>query len=82
MTSRKLTERHVRWSQVLSQFDFKIDFRTGKQSERPDALSRKAQDIPNSVDDTRLKERDFQLIQDAWVLQEDVNKLSIISTII
>ena len=68
MTSRKLTERHVRWSQVLAQFDFRLDFRSGKQSERPDALSRRTQDIPKNQEDPRLKQREFQLIQHTWIL--------------
>ena len=67
MTNRKLTERHVRWSLVLTNFNFKILFRAGKQSDRPDALSRRQQDLPLSEEDPRLKEREFQLIQNNWI---------------
>lgn len=65
MTTRKLTERHVRWSQFLSQFNFLLKYRSGKKSERPDALSRREQDVPNSPDDPRLKERVFQMIKNS-----------------
>lgn len=59
MTSRRLTERQVRWSQFLAQFNFVIKFRAGKNADRPDALSRRSQDIPKGDDDPRLKEREF-----------------------
>ena len=67
MTSRRLSERQVRWSQTLSQFDFRLKFRAGKNSQRPDALSRREQDMPQSGDDDRLKEREFQLLKDQWI---------------
>ena len=62
MKSQKLTERHVRWSQFLSQFDFRLTYRSGSKGERPDALSRRQQDIPKYLDDPRIKEREFQMI--------------------
>ncbi|KAI0991774.1 hypothetical protein K3495_g16413, partial [Podosphaera aphanis] len=67
MTSRKLSERQVRWSYTLSQFDFKLKFRAGKNSARPDALSRREQDMPTHVNDERLKSREIQLVKDSWV---------------
>lgn len=67
MTSRRLTERQVRWSQFLAQFNFVINFRAGKNADRPNALSRRSQDIPKGDDDPRLKEREFQLIKNQWL---------------
>lgn len=67
MTSRKLSERQVRWSYTLSQFDFKLKFRAGKNSGRPDALSRREQDMPTHVNDERLKSREIQLVKDSWI---------------
>ena len=68
MSARKLTERHVRWSQVLSEFNFQLNYRAGKKGERPDALSRREQDVPQFSDDHGLKEREFQLInKNLWV---------------
>lgn len=72
-TTRKLSERQVRWSHYLSQFNFKLQFRAGKNSERPDALSRRDQDMPQSQNDERLKERIFQLLKDEWVVGEAVH---------
>ena len=40
MTKKRLNERQVRWKQFLSQFDFKIMYRTGKEGGKPDALTR------------------------------------------
>ncbi|KAI1001002.1 hypothetical protein K3495_g7193 [Podosphaera aphanis] len=67
MTTQKLTERLVRWSQLLSQYNFEMIFRPGRLGQRPDALSRRDQDFPNSPNDPRLKEREFQLIKDRWL---------------
>lgn len=67
MTTQKLTERHVRWSQPLSQFNFTLFFRAGKKGARPDALSHRGQDMPESPNDPRLKKREFQLIQADWL---------------
>ena len=39
MTTKHLTRRQVRWSEFLSEFDFKITYRPGKQGEKPDALT-------------------------------------------
>jgi hypothetical protein len=67
MTARKLSERQARWSLLLSQFRFKLEFRAGKKSQRPDALSRRQQDMPQGKDDERLKNRIAQLIKNEWL---------------
>jgi len=41
-TNRNLSRRQARWSQYLTCFKFKLIHRTGKASEKPDALSRRA----------------------------------------
>lgn len=82
MTSRKLTERHVRWSQTLSQFNFHLKFRAGRQGDRPDSLSRRAQDLPSTPEDPRLKGREFQLIQDKMILPKDGYNVSSLSPVL
>ena len=67
LIAKRLTERQVRWSLILSQFRFRLKFRAGKKAERPDALSRRHQDMPQKVDDERLKNRIVQLVQDEWL---------------
>jgi hypothetical protein len=41
-TAQKLTRRQARWSLFLSRFDFTMVHRAGKQSGKPDALSRRS----------------------------------------
>jgi hypothetical protein len=38
MTTRKLSERQVRWFLTFSQFRFQLKFRAEKKAQRPDAL--------------------------------------------
>ena len=44
MTTKQLTSRQARWSELLSQFFFHISYRPGKANELADALSRREQD--------------------------------------
>jgi hypothetical protein len=44
MTTKQLTSRQARWSELLSQFFFHIAYRPGKTNELADALSRREQD--------------------------------------
>jgi hypothetical protein len=45
MTTKQLTSRQARWSELLSQFFFQIMYRPGKSNELADALSRREQDV-------------------------------------
>ena len=58
-TTKALSQRQVRWSEFLSQFNFRIVYRPGSKAVRPDALSRKPGDRPNKHDtsDDRVKNR-------------------------
>jgi transposase InsO family protein len=60
---QKLTERHVRWAQIMSQFGhMKIRYRPGKENVRADALSRRDQDMPQGEHDERLASREFVML--------------------
>ena len=67
MTVRKLTERQMRWSLILSKYNFTISYLPGKQNDRADALSRREQDIPNDEDDERLQHRMIRLVKPEMV---------------
>jgi hypothetical protein len=41
MSSKQLTRRQARWGEILSEYNFVIKYRPGKQSTKPDALSRR-----------------------------------------
>ena len=58
-TTKALNQRQVRWSEFLSQFNFRIVYRPGSRAVRPDALSRKWEDRPikANADDDRIKNR-------------------------
>ena len=49
MTTKQLNRRQARWAEFLSEFNFKIMYRPGKQGEKPDILTRRSQDFPKGV---------------------------------
>ncbi|KAI0992440.1 hypothetical protein K3495_g15745, partial [Podosphaera aphanis] len=51
-TTKKLNRRQARWNELLSEYDFKIVFRPGKSSGKPDALTRISSDKPSTNEDT------------------------------
>ena len=57
MTVRKLTERQMRWSLILSRYNFRIIHVPGKYNERADGLFRRDQDMPNNLDERLLDRR-------------------------
>jgi hypothetical protein len=64
-TTKQLSPRHMRWSEFLSRFNFRIVYKPGTLNTRPDALSRKPEDVPHSETDDRLKARKRALISPA-----------------
>jgi len=50
MTTKELGERQARWMQELSQYNFKIEYRPGKEGRKPDALTRREGDRPMAGD--------------------------------
>jgi hypothetical protein len=63
MIVRKLTERQMRWSLILSRYKFQIRHIPEKDNKRADALSRRDQDLPRDVKDDRLIDRYMQLLR-------------------
>ena len=55
MTTKTLTRRQARWAEFLSQFNFKIRYRPGKQGAKLDALTRRSGDLPSREGDSRIK---------------------------
>jgi len=60
-TSKELTGRQIRSSEVLSGFDFKIEYRPGKEGGKPDALTRRKADMPQEGDE-RLTQKERILL--------------------
>lgn len=67
MTKKLLNERQVRWAEFLTSFRFTLQHRPGKEAVIPDALSRREQDMPENVEDSRISERERTLLpRDLW----------------
>ncbi|KAI0996391.1 hypothetical protein K3495_g11789 [Podosphaera aphanis] len=45
----------------------RLNERQGRLAARPDALSRREQDMPQGIDDDRIKNRELKLIQNTWI---------------
>ena len=61
MTTKQLNRRQARWAEFLSQFNFVIRYRPGKQGTKPDSLTRRSQDLPTDTSDPR-RQYQFQTI--------------------
>ena len=53
MTTKQLNRRQARWAKFLSEFSFRITYRPGKEGEKPDTLTRLAQNRPKRFNDSR-----------------------------
>ena len=73
MTTKQLNRRQARWAEFLSEFNFKITYRPGKEGEKPDTLTRLAQDRPKGFDDA-CQQHQFQTVLKADQLDDDVRK--------
>ena len=54
-TKRQLTRRQARWAEKLSEFNFRIVYRPGKDNNKADALTRQSSAAPTDPDDARLR---------------------------
>ena len=63
MTTKQLSQRQVRWSEFLSQFNYVITPRSGKANAKADALTRRSQDLPQSLADDRITHRNQALLK-------------------
>ena len=61
MTTKQLNCQQARGAKFLSEFNFKITYRPGKEGEKPDTLTRLAQDRPKRFDNSR-QQHQFQTL--------------------
>ena len=73
MSTKKLTRRQARWAEFLSQFHFEIKWRPGKDTTKPDALTRRSQDLPSNVSDPRIQHQS-QIILKPHTLDPKIRK--------
>jgi len=76
-TTKALTERQIRWSEVLSGFDFKIDFRAGTEGGKPDALTRQMADMHQEGDE-RLTQKEGILLPKEKYFDADIQEMETI----
>lgn len=85
MTTRQLTQRQVRWTGELADFEFEIKFCPGSDSSKPDILFRKHEFKPKNADDEIIKKKKFQLLKERWLspvkISEKQKKYSNISAV-
>jgi hypothetical protein len=81
MTVRKLTERQIRWSLILSRFNFKIRYIDGKDNVLADALSRRDQDLPADDQDDRVQKRQLRLLK-PYIIQPDGSPIATTTTLV
>jgi hypothetical protein len=55
MKDKELSRRQMRWVQKLVDFNFKIMYRSGKQNIKVDALTRRADSVPRSLENERCR---------------------------
>jgi hypothetical protein len=67
MTVRKLTERQMRWSLILLQYNFFILYLLSKQNERADALLRQKQNVSMNLSDDRVQHCTTQIIHSEMI---------------
>ena len=67
MTKKTLSRRQQPWAEFLSEFNFKIQYVTGKANAKADALTRMAGNIPTNANDERSKHQEQTLLgPDRW----------------
>ena len=73
MTIKQLNCWQAKWAEFLSKFNFKITYRPGKEGEKPDTLTKLAQDRPKGFEDSR-QQHQFQTLLKADKLDDNVKK--------
>uniref|UniRef100_A0A0D2YKU3 RNA-directed DNA polymerase n=1 Tax=Fusarium oxysporum (strain Fo5176) TaxID=660025 RepID=A0A0D2YKU3_FUSOF len=67
-TTKLLNRRQARWSEFLSRFNFQITYRPGKQGVKPDALTRRSEDLPKEGDERLAHQSQVVLKKENWQL--------------
>jgi len=81
MTIKELNERQARWMQELSQYNFKIEYRPGKEGGKPDALTRSEGDLPTAGDKRLTQNVGILLPKERyWDISDTEIKLNMLET--
>ena len=77
MTTKELSERQIWWSQTLSQFDIKIEYRPGKEGGKSDAQTRRPGDLPQEGDE-RIKQKQRILLLKEYFEDTKIEEMELI----
>lgn len=56
MSKKQFSHCHAWWSEFLSRFNFFIRYKSGKQSAKPDALTKQSGNLPKKENDERVQQ--------------------------
>ena len=73
MTTKQLNRQQARWAKFLLEFNFRITYRLGKEGEKPDTLTRLAQNRPKGFDNS-CQQHQFQTLLKVDQLDDNVRK--------
>jgi len=79
ITVKKLTEWQMRWSLILSQYNFFILYLLSKQNEKTDALSRQKQNVSINLSDDRVQHCMMQIIH-SEIMSKSIQTVSMTVT--
>jgi hypothetical protein len=64
MIIKELNRKQARWAKFLSEFDFKIKYRSKKQKKKSDALMKRKQNVSIEVNDSRKEDQRQIVLKD------------------
>ena len=73
MTTKQLNWQQACWAKFLSEFNFKISYKPGKQVEKPNVLTCQSQDLSKDIEDLQ-QQYQFQMLLQDHQLDEDIKK--------
>ena len=73
MTTKQLNQQQARWAKFFSEFNFKISYKPEKKGEKPDILTRLAQDKLKRVDNF-CQQHQFQTLLKVEHLDDNLRK--------
>ena len=71
MTTKELSESQARWKILLSQFNFRIEYQPRKEGGKPDALTRRAGDLPTAGDKRLTRNVGALFPRECWDIPEE-----------
>ena len=76
LSTKELSELEARWERFLSQYNFKIEYRLGAESGKPNAFTRRAEDLPTAGDKRLTSNVGILLRREKyWDISEEESKL-------